>query len=72
MKTYVIRINTKDNLYADYIVEAENLFYAKIKARNAYFNTYKDADTDIILSLVKVDTEVIREVVDIIKEESHD
>lgn len=25
--TYMIRINTIDNLYADYMVEADNLFF---------------------------------------------
>ena len=66
--TYTIRITTIDNLYADYIVEAENLFFAKIRARNAFFRDYPDADTKIKYSLGKPDKKVITEVMNIIKE----
>lgn len=66
-KTYIIRITTKDNLYADYMVEAENLFNAKTKAKKAFFRDYPDADTNIKLSLQKPDSEKIREIMNIIK-----
>lgn len=70
LNAYTIRISTIDNLYADYIVEAENLFFAKIKARNAFFRDYPDADTNIKLSLTKPSKEVITEIMNIIKEEN--
>lgn len=65
--TYTIRITTIDNLYADYIVEANNLFFAKMQARNAFFRDYPDADTNINLSLTEPSKEVITEVMNIIK-----
>lgn len=68
VNTYIIRITTKDNLYADYMVEAENLFFAKIKARNAFFRDYVDADKDIKLSLENVDVKQLTEIMNIIKE----
>ena len=66
--TYTIRITTIDNLYADYIVEAENLFFAKIRARNAFFRDYPDADKHIKLSIGNLDYKVITEIMNIIKE----
>ena len=66
LKAYTIRITTIDNLYADYIVEAENLFFAKMKARNAFFRDYPDADTKIKLSLTEPTKETLKEVIDII------
>ena len=66
--TYTIRVSTVDNLYADYMVEADNLFFAKIKAKNAFFRDYPDADTNIKLSLTKPSKEVITEIINIIKE----
>lgn len=70
MKTYIIRITTTDNLYTDYMIEAENLFFAKIKARNAFFRDYPNADKNIILSLTDPKPETITEIMNIIKEES--
>lgn len=66
LNAYTIRIITIDNLYADYIVEAENLFFAKMKARNAFFRDYPDADTKIKLSLTEPTKETLKEVIDII------
>lgn len=66
--TYTIRVSTKDNLYADYIIEAENLFFAKIKAKNAFFRDYPDSDKDIKLSLTEPSKKVITEIMEIIKE----
>ena len=66
LNAYTIRITTIDNLYADYIVEAENLFFAKIKARNAFFRDYPDADTKIKLSLTEPTKETLKEVINII------
>ena len=66
LNAYTIRISTIDNLYADYIVEAENLFFAKIKARNAFFRDYPDADTKIKLSLTEPTKETLKEVINII------
>ena len=68
LNTYTIRISTNDNLYKDYIVEAENLFFAKMKARNAYFRDYPDADKKIKLSLTEPSEKVIKEIMNIIKE----
>lgn len=70
MNAYTIRVSTIDNLYADYIVEADNLFFAKIRARNAFFRDYPDADTRIKLSLVEPSKKVITEVLNIIKNEN--
>lgn len=67
MNTYVIRINTVDNLFTDYMVEAENLFFAKMKARKAFFRDYPDTDTNIKLSLEEPSPKVITEIMDIIR-----
>ena len=53
MNTYTIRITKADNTYANYIVEAQNLFFAKIQVRNAYFRDNPSADTNIKLSLTE-------------------
>lgn len=68
MNTYIIRINTADNLFADYMVEAENLFFAKMKARKAFFRDYPDANMNIKLSLTEPNSKVITEIINIIKE----
>lgn len=68
MKTYTIRITTIDNLYTDYIVEAENLLQAKNKVKNAFFRAYPDADMRIKLSLTEPNKKIITEVMNIIKE----
>jgi hypothetical protein len=67
-KAYSIRVSTVDNLYSDYIVEAENLFYAKILARNSFFRDYPEADENVKLSLSNPDEKNIHEIIDIIKE----
>lgn len=67
MEVYIIRITTKENLYADYIVQADNLFNAKTRAKKAFFRDYPDADTNIKLSLQKPDSKIIKEITDIIK-----
>lgn len=67
MKTYIIRINTIDNLYTDYMVEANNLFEAKENAKKAFFRDYEGANKDIKLSLVP-DTKNLKEIINIIKE----
>ena len=72
MNTYTIRISTANNTYADYIVEAQNLFFAKIKARNAYFRDNPDADTNVKLSLTEPSKKVLKEIFDIIKEANTD
>ena len=51
MKSYVIRINTIDNLYTDYVVEANNLFEANMAAKEAFCRDYEGADENIKLSL---------------------
>ena len=66
--TYTIRITTIDNLYADYIVEAYNLFFAKMQARNAFFRDYPGADKDVILSITEPNKTVITEIINMIKE----
>lgn len=67
MKTYVIRVNTINNLYADYIIEANNLFEANEKCKKAFFRDYEGADKNIKLSLVP-NTKNLKEIIDIIKE----
>lgn len=68
MNTYTIRISTADNTYTDYIVEATNLFFAKMQARNAFFRDNPSADTNIKLSLTEPSKKVITEIINIIKE----
>lgn len=67
MKTYVIRINTTDNLFTDYMVEAENLFQANKKAKHAFFRDYPGADKNIKLSLGEPSPEIITEIINIIR-----
>lgn len=69
MKTYNIRISTIDNLYTDYMVEAENLFFAQIKARKAFLRDYPDADPRIKTSLAEPNPEIITEIMNIIYKE---
>jgi hypothetical protein len=71
MKTYMIKVNTIDNLYADYMVEAENLFFAKMQTRNAFFRDYPEANKHIKLSLSKPDTETITEIMKVINSENN-
>ena len=66
--TYTIRVSTIDNLYADYIVEADNLFFAKMKARQAFLRDYPESNNNLKLSLIKPSKEVITEIMEIIKE----
>ena len=68
MKTYTIRITTIDNLYSDYIVEANNLLEAKAKVKYAFFRDYPDANINIKLSLTEPNSKVITEIIKIIKE----
>lgn len=67
MKTYLIRINTIDNLFADYMVEAKNLFEAKEKAKNAFFRDYPGANKNIKLEIEKPNNRILTEIIDIIK-----
>lgn len=67
MKTYLIRINTIDNLFADYMVEAKNLFEAKEKAKNAFFRDYPGANKNIKLEIEKPTDKILTEIIDIIK-----
>lgn len=66
-KAYIIRVVTIDNLYEDYMVTAENLFYAKLKARKLFLKTYKNADTRLRFELI--DTKNITSAVNIVKKE---
>lgn len=68
MKAYTIRITTEDGLYADYIIEDNDLLGAKLKARNAFFRDYPNANRNITLSLAEPNKEVITEIMEIIKE----
>lgn len=67
MKTYLIRINTIDNLFADYMIEAKNLFEAKEKAKNAFFRDYPGANKNIKLEIEKPNNRILTEIIDIIK-----
>lgn len=68
MKTYTIRVTTIDNLYADYIVEANNLSEAKEKVKNTFFKDYQDAEKNIKLSLTEPNIKLVTEIMEIIKE----
>ena len=65
---YVIRVNTIDNLYTDYMVEAKNIREAKEKTKKAFFRDFPKADKNIKLSIEKPDSKVITEIMNIIKE----
>lgn len=67
MKTYLIRINTIDNLFADYMVEANNLFEASLKARTAFFRDYPRANKNIKLELENTTSKTLTEIMSIIK-----
>ena len=68
MRTYTIRITTINDLYADYIIEAECLLIAKEKAKKAFFRDYPEADKNIKLSLSEPKPEIIKEIMNIIIE----
>lgn len=68
MNCYVIRVNTIDNLYIDYMVEAKNIFQAKNKTKKAFFRDFPFADFRIKLSLVEPNQKIITEIMNIIKE----
>lgn len=68
METYIIRVTTIDNLYTDYMVEADSLRLARDKAEKAYFRNYPDADNHLIFSLVNVDGGKIEEIMMMLKE----
>ena len=68
MNCYVIRVNTIDNLYTDYMVEAKNIFQAKNKIKKAFFRDFPFADFRIKLSLVEPNSKIIAEIIEIIKE----
>lgn len=68
MKAYTIRVTTADNLYADYIVEANNLLEAKMQAECVFFRDYPDANMNIKLSLIEPNSKIITEILNIIKE----
>lgn len=65
---YVIRVNTIDNLYVDYMVEAKNICQANIKARKAFFRDFSNADFRIKTSVVEPNPKLITEIMNIIKE----
>lgn len=69
MNAYAIRVTTTDNLYTDYIVEAENLKEANEKTKKAFFRDYPNADENITLSLTEPNSKTITEIINIIKEE---
>lgn len=68
MNCYVIRVNTIDNLYIDYMVEAKNIFQAKNKIKKAFFRDFPFAEFRIKLSLVEPNKKIITEIFEIIKE----
>lgn len=68
MNCYVIRVNTIDNLYIDYMVEAKNIFQAKNKIKKAFFRDFPFAEFRIKLSLVEPNQKIITEIMNIIKE----
>lgn len=65
---YVIRVNTIDNLYTDYMVEAKNICKANIKARKAFFRDFPNANFMIKTSVVEPNPKIITEIMNIIKE----
>ena len=69
MNTYTIRVTTIDNLYADYIIEANNLSQARIKVLRAFERDYPDCEIPKRLTLTDPKPEIITEIINIIKEE---
>ena len=69
MNTYVIRVTTIDNLYADYMIEADNFFIAKIKARNSFFRDYPGANKNLKLSLDNPTSKQLTEILKILEED---
>lgn len=67
MNTYVIRITTINNLFADYMIEANNIMQAKSKARKAFFRDYPGADKNIKLSLGEPSSEILTEIIKLIR-----
>ncbi len=65
---YVIRVNTIDNLYIDYIVEAKNIIEARKRTKKAFFRDFPKADKHIKLSIEKPDSKIITEILNIMKE----
>lgn len=68
MNTYVIRITTINNLYADYIVNGNDLRQAELNAERAFFRDYPGADLNIKLSLVNPNENNIKEIINTLKE----
>ena len=67
--TYILRVNTIDGLYADYIVEGINLFQANRNAKKAFFKDYPGADKHITISFGMINQKVITEIMNIIENE---
>lgn len=68
MDKYIIRANTSDYLYTDFIVYAENIIEAKEKAKKAFKKKYPFADNDVKFSLVNPSEKKILKIMEIIKE----
>ena len=65
---YVIRINTIDNLYIDYMVEAKNIIEARNRAKKAFFRDFPKGNKNIKLSITEPNPRIITEIVNIIKD----
>ena len=69
MDRYIIRANTADYLYTDFIIDAENIKEAKEKAEEAFRENYPFAGKNVRFSLVNPDEKKIVKMMEIIKEE---
>ena len=71
MKTYVIKFTIQNKIEAYYIVEANNILSARIKAKKQFLKQYPEADFNYIkMSLDNPTSDKIREILEIIKEEN--
>lgn len=69
MNTYIIRVTTIDELYKDYIVEAETILEARNKAKDLFFMEFPKADERIKFSLRNPNNRNIKEIMLLFKGE---
>lgn len=62
MEKYTIRVTTKCGLYKDYEVEAANVFFAKILAREKFLKEFNGADEDLKFSIINPSKKTLKEI----------
>lgn len=68
MEKYTIRITTECGLYKDYEIQAANLFFAKMLARNKFFKEFPGAEENIVFSVINPSKKALGEILDKLKE----